>query len=234
MMKLFWAKTGLFQSVMTHGLVSGCVCGHLMRNYLAPGTRALVAELLGISEEALIAFVSYLVSLHDIGKIEYHFQCKDPQMEKQLREMGIGKSTVGREYVRHEKTGASAISRIWERQEQDEDARDVFFSLIEAHHQTDYGKGARSKEPLFAEGRRKLEEMMRSRFLPAPDWMLSEIPDGEGVFEAVLLGMMILSPHAYLQDACFTVFIDTTPEWQMRIVRALENPKWCMYLGRKN
>ena len=43
-----------------------------------------------------------------------------------------------------------------------------------------------------------------------------------------------ISPHAYLQDACFTVFIDTTEEWQQRIVSALEAPKWCMYLGRKN
>ena len=47
-------------------------------------------------------------------------------------------------------------------------------------------------------------------------------------------GNTILSPHAYLQDASFTVFIDTSPEWQQRIVSALENPRWCMYLGRKN
>lgn len=47
-------------------------------------------------------------------------------------------------------------------------------------------------------------------------------------------GNTILSPHAYLQDASFTVFIDTSPEWQQRIVSALENPGWCMYLGRKN
>jgi len=47
-------------------------------------------------------------------------------------------------------------------------------------------------------------------------------------------GNTILSPHAYLQDASFTVFIDTTPEWQQRIISALENPRWCMYLGRKN
>ena len=43
-----------------------------------------------------------------------------------------------------------------------------------------------------------------------------------------------ISPHAYLQDACFTVFLDTTEEWRQRIVSALEAPKWCMYLGRKN
>lgn len=44
----------------------------------------------------------------------------------------------------------------------------------------------------------------------------------------------IVSPRGYLQDACFTVFIDTTPEWQKQIIEALENPRWCMYLGRKN
>lgn len=47
-------------------------------------------------------------------------------------------------------------------------------------------------------------------------------------------GNTILSPHAYLQDACFTVFIDTSDEWRDRIVKSLENPKWCVYLGRKN
>lgn len=47
-------------------------------------------------------------------------------------------------------------------------------------------------------------------------------------------GNTILSPHAYLQDACFTVFIDTTEQWQERLIAALENPRWCMYLGRKN
>lgn len=45
---------------------------------------------------------------------------------------------------------------------------------------------------------------------------------------------VFLSPHAYLQDSCFTVFIDTTAEWQEQIISALENPRWCMYLGRKN
>ena len=47
-------------------------------------------------------------------------------------------------------------------------------------------------------------------------------------------GNTILSPHAYLQDACFTVFIETTDDWRERIVKALRDPKWCIYLGRKN
>ena len=47
-------------------------------------------------------------------------------------------------------------------------------------------------------------------------------------------GNTILSPHAYLQDASFTVFIETTAAWWERIASALRSPKWCMYLGRKN
>lgn len=47
-------------------------------------------------------------------------------------------------------------------------------------------------------------------------------------------GNTILSPHAYLQDACFTVFIETTDAWRERIVTGLKTPKWCVYLGRKN
>lgn len=47
-------------------------------------------------------------------------------------------------------------------------------------------------------------------------------------------GNTILSPHAYLQDACFTVFIEIADVWRERIVAALKTPKWCMYLGRKN
>lgn len=44
----------------------------------------------------------------------------------------------------------------------------------------------------------------------------------------------IITPRAYLQDACFTVFIQTIPEWENRIVDALQNPKWCIYLGCKS
>lgn len=47
-------------------------------------------------------------------------------------------------------------------------------------------------------------------------------------------GNTILSPHAYLQDACFTVFVETSDLWQKRIIAALNDPQWCLYLGRKN
>ena len=47
-------------------------------------------------------------------------------------------------------------------------------------------------------------------------------------------GNTILSPHAYLQDACFTVVIEADNQWLDQILAALKDPKWCIYLGRKN
>lgn len=44
----------------------------------------------------------------------------------------------------------------------------------------------------------------------------------------------IISKRTYLQDASFLVVISSDAAWQDRIVSALKNPKWCIYLGRKN
>ena len=47
-------------------------------------------------------------------------------------------------------------------------------------------------------------------------------------------GNTIISRRAYLQDACFTVFIGTDDAWRARLVSALEAPRWSLFLGRKN
>ena len=47
-------------------------------------------------------------------------------------------------------------------------------------------------------------------------------------------GNTIISRRAYLQDACFTVFLDIQDPWRERIAEALKAPRWPMYLGRKN
>lgn len=190
----FWAKTDPFQSIVTHGIVSGTVCRYLMSEYLSEGSRRLAAELLGVAAEELTDFTAYLVSLHDIGKLEYHFQCKDPETKARMIELGLDKKYLGHENVRHEKTGEIAIGRIWEQQEQDFDAAEIYAAIIGAHHQKNRHSDFRGKDPFFEVHRQSLESIMRSRFLPDSDWELPELPDHqEGVFESILLGMMILS-----------------------------------------
>ena len=47
-------------------------------------------------------------------------------------------------------------------------------------------------------------------------------------------GNTIVTNRAYLQDACFTVFLDTDGPWRERIAAALRAPRWPIFLGRKN
>ena len=47
-------------------------------------------------------------------------------------------------------------------------------------------------------------------------------------------GNTIVSQHAYLQDACFTVILEAEEDLISEIRDAIKNPKWCIYLGRKN
>lgn len=48
------------------------------------------------------------------------------------------------------------------------------------------------------------------------------------------LGNTFISRRIYLQDACFTVALETNAIWYQKILDGLRNPKWCMYLGRKS
>ncbi len=47
-------------------------------------------------------------------------------------------------------------------------------------------------------------------------------------------GNTIVSRRAYLQDACFTVFLETEGHWAERIAAALRAPRWSLFLGRKS
>ena len=73
----FWAKTEPFQSVQTHAIVSGSIAQILLFDFLSKGDRDRLCGDLCLSEDSLRHFVGYLVSLHDIGKLEYSFQCSD-------------------------------------------------------------------------------------------------------------------------------------------------------------
>ena len=190
----FWAKTQPFQSVVTHGIVSGTICRYLMKEYLSGGNRRLVADLLSLTEEELCDFMAYLASLHDIGKIEYYFQCKDPEAKDRLKACGADKAYVGQEYFRHEKTGATALRRLWRELGIKAGSGTLFSDLIGAHHQKNHGVGSDRKDAFFAEFRKEMELQMREKFLIGTALELPKKPGTDrGIVESILLGMIILS-----------------------------------------
>lgn len=187
----FWAKREPFQSVVTHGLVSGFVCKTLFTQYISQGTKKLLSSLLDLSIEQCADLAAYLASIHDIGKIELSFQSKDPAVLDALSKEG--KDCSDFRNIRHEKVGAAVVARIWKNQGQNRNSVYIFSGLLRGHHQGKGGIGQLSKDAFFQYFHEQFEEKMRNRFA-GEDVRLPMIPDsGEGSVEAILLGLIILS-----------------------------------------
>ena len=71
-----WAKTDPYQSILTHSALSGIVAQVIARHMIAPGILHKLSGALSCSTEEAISWIGYLVSLHDIGKIEEKFQSR--------------------------------------------------------------------------------------------------------------------------------------------------------------
>lgn len=110
-----WAKTEPFQSVWTHGVVAGILAQTIYREILAPGNRGLLGDALQLDENEVISFIGYWVSLHDIGKIEFMFQCKDAQTKAYLLKEGCQDGNFITDSIRHKRTSVEVLKRIWKR-----------------------------------------------------------------------------------------------------------------------
>lgn len=189
-----WAKTAPFQSVVTHGLVSGHVAQVLLEKYLSEGERRVLTDILDVSIEQLHSFIGYLASLHDIGKIEYSFQAKDPQTKELLTRECLQSIVFPIQHVRHEKTGQKSLYAIWENRIEDEDAIDLYTEIIGAHHQGKKGQGGLSKKNLWFDLQNDYENIMRREFCKEMETPLPQYhEDRQGAAGALLLGIVILS-----------------------------------------
>lgn len=188
-----WAKTSPFQSVYTHALVSGTIAEVLAEELLSEGIIAQLARELSLSKDCLIGFVGYLVSLHDIGKVEYSFQAQDA-----ITKETIGKEAALREVylpgVRHEKTGRDFLRFFWRASGEDRGACNLLSRIVGAHHQGKSGDGHYRSDSAWQTARIELEAELKSHFLKDQQFRLPVIPKGkQGAAAAILLGLMILS-----------------------------------------
>ena len=139
--KLIWAKTEPFQSLPTHARISGIVAETLMGEMLSDGVMGQLSDSLSLDQKQLIRFIGYLVSLHDIGKLEYSFQAQNEDTrqalvnEPHLRDLNIEPG------VRHEKTGQDFLRAYWKENGENRTAAKLFSKVIGAHHQGKTGNG---------------------------------------------------------------------------------------------
>ena len=188
----FWAKTMPFQSVPTHGIVSGRVAQVLFDLLLSFGAKKRLADSLGIADTELRDLIGYLVSLHDIGKLEYSFQMQDDTFRDKYRTRI--KEEIYTPGVRHEKTGESCLRHIWKEKGEARAACGVFSKVIGSHHQGKYGNGHFKPKSNWYLYQTQLETQMRETFFDSGEKRLPEINRKEqGVIGVLSLGLLILA-----------------------------------------
>lgn len=185
-----WAKKDPFQSVITHGLVVGTIAQIIYRIVLAPGNRNLLEKTLRMDAASIEHFLGYWSSLHDIGKIEYTFQSKDPNTTRFLQESGLEDYVCAE--IRHEKTSETIINRIWAEAGIKRRCRKFYAGLLKAHHQGKKGVAHQSSNDQWQALQNQYEVLMRNQFIE--EFCIPEFPEEkQGPVAAIFLGILVLA-----------------------------------------
>ena len=221
----YWAKTNPRQSVVTHGLVSGHVAQVIFDRYLSPSTKKLLDDEIKLDADDVRAFLGYFVSLHDIGKIEFSFQYKDPSSRESLNQDPEDSNRIPSLTVRHERTGERCVKNIWDQAHESRRLAGILSKVIGAHHPGRIREHGFVPDSLWYDRQKEYEALMRNRFLGKKPPVIPEIDNTEkGVIGAVLLSVLILSDWI----ASGPAFADaedwiTCPDAEKRIVDTAES-----------
>ena len=188
-----WAKTEPFQSVRTHGIVTGILAQIIYREVLAPGNRELLGETMQLDEDEMVSLIGYWVSLHDIGKIEFMFQCKDEQTKAYLLQEGYQDGNFLTDSVRHEGTSMEALKRIWRQMGVQRGARNFYAGVIGLHHQGKAGDKVSKQGALWQNLQLEFEEKMRQIFCAGKLLLPDCTKEKKYAVTPLLLGILILA-----------------------------------------
>lgn len=191
-LKDFWAKTEPFQSVVTHGIVCGTISKIIWDQLLAEGSREQICKGLDQDADRIKEFLSYIVSLHDIGKISYSFQYQDKKTAEKLGDAGLSVITASSEHYRHEKTTSNVLITIWKDAGFDRHDFRTYAEILSAHHQGKNGSPEKISTT-WLRYQTEFELKMRSIFLTDSLIFPKIASDNQGVFQALFLAIVILS-----------------------------------------
>ncbi|MBQ3681712.1 MAG: CRISPR-associated helicase Cas3' [Succinimonas sp.] len=194
----YWAKTSPRQSVITHGFVSGHVSQLLFDRYLAPGLKKLLEQELQLTPDDMREFLGYFVSLHDIGKIEFCFQSKDPQTRERLQKApeNANRIITNIDHIRHEKTSESCLRTIWTESGENRRFAGMLSEIIGAHHPGKTGNSSffQNTDSVWLARQKSFEKLMREHFIGKESPVL---PSGritqKGPAGAILLAVLVIS-----------------------------------------
>ena len=165
----------------------------LVDELLSAGVREQLCDDLSMDRDQLTGFVGYLVSLHDLGKIEYSFQVKDEEIRQAIE----SESTLHEVFmpgIRHEKTGQSFLRTFWKECGENRQSCTLMSKIVGAHHQGKTGNGSYNQNSAWQAFRVSLEAELKKKFLGDQAIRLPSFQkEKQGSIASVLLGVMILS-----------------------------------------
>lgn len=214
-LQLFWAKSTPKMSITTHGKIAGIAAQILFDKMLSDGTAQLLSSLMRLERIQLRQFVGYLVSLHDIGKIDYYFQAQDSQMKELLIAEHLCPDDTFLEKYRHEKTTEQILrTEIWKMQGCDKKTARFYAAILGAHHQGKNGEASPDIE-LLEDYQIEYEQNMREYFLKRnTNVILPEIQEEDrGTVGAILLGITVLADWISSSDY-FEKENDCSPDFE--------------------
>ena len=196
-----WAKAAPFQSVVTHGIVSGVVAQQVLSLFLPAGTRDQLCRGLNVTDAQLEQFVGYFTSLHDIGKINYYFQAMQEDRKPEMEAAGLAEMDLPDLHFRHERESFLALKKIWDPIDHRNGVK--LAEILGAHHQ---GKRTSLTQPQASPPWEALQQAfegeMRQRFWHSAYTFPKLEKSSEGAVSAILLGIVILSDWISSSD-CF-------------------------------
>lgn len=189
-----WAKTDPYQSILTHSTLSGIVAQVIAKKVLVPGVQQRLLTTLSCTEDQFLDWVGYLISLHDIGKIEGQFQYHWLPMKEKMDESGLKPTFIDAIPTRHEKTTCRCLKdRIW-KDIGDRSSVRFYAGILEVHHQGKSGAEGERQNRFWNQLQDKMELQMRRRFLHSDKVFLPSVEKKDrGSVGALLLGIVILS-----------------------------------------
>ena len=189
-----WAKTEPFQSILTHSFISGIVAQVIVHKMIVPGVRNKLLALLSCTPEKFTDWIGYLVSLHDVGKIEGQFQYRWLPMKESMDKEGVKPDFPALNQIRHEKTTWRCLrERLW-KEASNQSAAKFYADILEVHHQGKSGTEGDRQDLFWNHLQEEFEHRMRLRFLRSEELFLPPLgKENRGSVGALLLGIVILS-----------------------------------------
>ena len=171
-LRLIWAKSSPYMSLWTHSLCAGLCAERFLAAQSNRRLLSFLSQQLHTCDKETIQLISYLASVHDIGKAHPAFQRKDQELMHRLT--GHFPEAFQQEPVeplipsfRHEHYSSAVLQRIWRQKGLSRELCLLYSTAVALHHQKPRDRMSLipPRNPIWAELQDLLEREMALRFL---------------------------------------------------------------------